>query len=207
MPGTEAPNVPLMSEGDELQVGMSVGTTGYGAQLAYSPYYHWALMGSGSSYSISSGGSFSTNVIYRYLYGEFGTGYYTRLNKFWRAEVLAGYGGGNTGNPANHRSLYNKIFLQPSIGISGPWVDAAFTPRFSYVRHFMERINGGKTKVDENVLFFEPSVTVRVGYEQLKFQLQGGLSIPGGASPFTYRNTFFTAGFHLTFVKDFDKYK
>ena len=201
------PNVPLMSEGDELQVGMSVGSNGYGAQLAYSPYYHWAITANGSTYSISNGGSFSTNVIFRHMYGEVGTGYYTRLSKYMRFEALAGFGSGNSGHPIDDKNLYRKFYFQPSIVVSSPYVDFGFTPRLSWVNHYLTKSNDVPAKFDESAVFMEPTLTARLGYEQLKLQVQGGLAFALGDSPFTYRNSFLTVGFHLTFVKDFEKYR
>lgn len=201
------PNVPLMSEGDELQVGMGIGSNGYGAQLAYSPYYHWAITANGSTFSVNSGGSFSTNVVFRHLYGEMGTGLYTRLSKYMRVEAIAGYGGGFSGNPTDNKNLYRKVYFQPSIGISGPIVDFGFTPRLSWVSHYMDKIRDVPVKRDQQAVFLEPTLTGRLGYEQLKLQVQGGLAFALGDAPFTYRNSFLTVGFHLTFVKDFEKYK
>lgn len=200
------PNVPLMSEGDELQVGISVGSTGYGAQLAYSPYYHWAITANGNTYSINSGGSYSTNRKFSHMYGEMGTGYYTRLSKYMRLEVLAGLGAGNSFDTTT-KQLYRKIYFQPSIGYSGPIFDLGFTPRVSNVLHYKDKVNDVAVKANQIAMFFEPCLTARVGYEQLKFQVQGGLSFPMGGTTYSYRNRFFTMGFHLTFVKDFEKYK
>jgi hypothetical protein len=201
------PNVPLMSEGDELQVGMSIGSNGYGAQIAYSPYYRWAITANGSTYSVTNGNSFSTNVVFRHLYGEVGTGLYTRFSKYVRGEVLGGFGSGYSGHPTDDKNLYRKLYLQPSIGISGPYVDFGFTPRLCWVDHFQDKVNDVKAAVEEQAVFMEPSVTLRAGYEQLKFQVQSGFAFALGDSPFTYRNRFIVMGFHLTFVKDFEKYR
>jgi hypothetical protein len=201
------PNVPLMSEGDELQVGLNVGSNGYGAQLAYSPYYHWAIAASGNTFSIMGGNGYSRNQLsFRHLYGEGSTGFYTRLSKYARFEFLGGYGAGQTGHPDDSRQMYRQLFLQPSLGVSGPWLDAGFTPRVCLVTHYKDFANGGSTKFNEKGTFFEPTITVRGGYEQLKFQLQGGLAFAMGAAPFTYRKSFMSFGVHLTFVKDFEKY-
>lgn len=200
------PNVPLMSEGDELQAGLGVGSNGYGAQLAYSPYYHWAITANGSTFSLNSGGSFSTSQVFRHLYGEMGTGWYTRLNKYLRAEALVGYGAGNS-DSIGHKSLYRKFYFQPTIGMSGPIVDFGITPRLCYISHYLDNVNDVKAKVSESGLFLEPSLTARIGYEQLKFQFQGGFAFALGDVPFTYRNSFVTMGIHLTFVKDFEKYR
>ena len=200
------PNVPLMSEGDELQVGMSVGSTGYGAQLAYSPYYHWAITANGNTFSVNNGGSFSTNRSFQHLYGEAGTGFYTRVNKYLRFEALAGFGSGYSFDTLTKR-LYRKLYFQPTFGYSGPVFDFGFTPRLSHVLNYRNKVNDVPQTMNNAAMFLEPCLTARVGYEQFKFQIQGGLSFPLGGTNFTYRNRFISMGFHLTFVKDFEKYK
>jgi hypothetical protein len=202
------PNVPLMSGGDELQVGMSVGSNGYGAQLAYSPYYHWAIAATGNTFSIMGGSGYTRNQLsFRHLYGEAATGYYTRLSKFARFELLGGYGGGATGHPDDSKHLYRRLFVQPSIGLSSPFIDAGFTPRICFVTHYLDVINGAQSKPNDKGTFFEPTVTLRGGMDEFKFQLQGGLAFPLGDVAFDYRRSFLSMGFHLTFVKDFDKYR
>jgi hypothetical protein len=201
------PNVPLMSEGDELQIGLNVGSNGYGAQLAYSPYYHWAIAATGNTFTVLSGnGRNPDSVAFKHFNGEACTGYYTRLNKFARLEVLAGYGAGQTGIP-DDKQLYNKFFVQPSIGISGPWVDAGFTPRLTFVNHQKDIVQGGTVKINDRGTFFEPTLTLRAGFEQFKFQMQGNLAFPLAKTAFTYRKSFLSIGIHLTFVKDFEKYR
>lgn len=195
--------VPLMSEGDETQVALNVASNGYGLQLAYSPYYHWAVIANGNTFTVVQDTNFE--IKYRHSYAEIGTGYYTRLTKYIRTEVLFGIGGGSSGLNTS-RSIYRRGFLQPSIGMSGKIIDAGITPRFAWVQHFQDRIGGTRATVNESAFFFEPILTLRLGMEQVKFQLQGGMSLPLGNAPFSYRQTFGSIGIHLTFVKDFDKY-
>jgi hypothetical protein len=202
------PNVPLMSQGDELQVGLNVGTNGYGAQIAYSPYYHWAIATTGNTFSIKGGNGYTNfETSYRHLYGEAATGYYTRLSKHARLEVLGGYGAGQTGQPDDNNSLYRRIFVQPSIGISSAFFDAGFTPRLSFVNHYRDFIAGVTTKPNEPGTFLEPTITLRAGMEEFKFQMQGGLAFPMAKTNFSYRKSFISFGFHLTFIKDFEKFR
>lgn len=197
------PNVLLMSEGDETQIGLNVGSNGYGMTLGYSPYYHWVLAASGNTFSYATDSGFV--IKQKHIYGEVATGYYTRLSKFARMEILAGYGTGSSGI-TNNRGLYRKVFLQPSVGISGPFVDAAFTPRLSWVSHFENRINGAASEVDASSVYLEPFLTFRAGWEQIKFQLQGGYSFEFGNPGYSNRGLVGSVGVHVTLFKDFDKY-
>ncbi len=198
--------VPLMSEGDEFHVSMSVGTNGYGAQLAYSPYYHWVIAASGNMFSNLGDSISAYNVGYRHIFGEALTGYYTRLDKLWRFEFLGGLGTGYSGHPDFLRRGYNRFVLQPSIGISAPNVDIGFTPKFSFVQRSFDRSLTQKSEVDESVAFLEPTLTVRAGFQELKFQLQGGLSFAMGDTPIAFKTGFLSFGFHINLTKDFDKY-
>lgn len=201
------PNVPLMSEGDELQIGAHIGGNGYGAQIAYSPYYHWAIATTGNTFTLLGGnGRNPNNITFRHFNGEASTGYYTRLSKYVRLEALAGVGAGQSGVP-DDKHLYHKYFVQPSIGISGPWIDAGFTPRITVVNQHKDIVQGGSVKVGDQATFLEPTITLRAGYEMFKFQLQGNLAIPLGSSAFSYGKSLITFGIHLTFVKDFEKYR
>ena len=199
-------NVPLMSEGDEFQVGMSAGTNGYGAQLAYSPYYHWAIAVTGNTFSTLGDSASQTNVNFRHLFGEALTGYYTRLDKLWRLEILAGVGTGYSGHPENLRQGYNRFVFQPSLGISAPYFDIGFTPKISYVNRTFNRVNNTKSLVEASGTFMEPTLTIRAGYEELKFQLQGGYSFLLGGANIPHVSKFITFGFHINLTKDFDKY-
>lgn len=198
--------VPLMSEGDEFQIGMSVGTNGYGAQVAYSPYYHWAIAATGNMFSNLGDSTSAYNVGYRHIFGEALTGYYTRIDKLWRMEILAGVGTGYSGHPEWMRQGYNRLVVQPSLGISAPNVDIGFTPKLSFVQRSFDKSLTQKSKVDESAAFFEPILTVRAGYQEFKFQIQGGLSFAMGDTPIQYRTGFLSFGFHINLTKDFDKY-
>jgi hypothetical protein len=195
--------VPLMSEGDETQVCLTAATNGYGGQIAYSPYYHWAVILNGSTFNVVQDTNF--DVKYRSSFGEIGTGYYTRLNKYARMEVLFGLGTGSIGFN-DERDRYRRAFVQPSFGVSGPWVDAGISTRFTYVDYFQRKEAGTATLLDQQGIFMEPILTARAGYEQVKFQGQFGFTIPLGTPDITYRHTFFGLGIHITFVKDYEKY-
>ncbi|MEM0998645.1 MAG: hypothetical protein AAGN35_16420 [Bacteroidota bacterium] len=198
------PNVLLMSDGDETQIGMQVGSNGYGLQLGYSPYYHWVLAASGNVYSFVADSNFVIRD--RHIYGEVATGYYTRLNRLGRLEILAGYGTGSTGL-SNDRGLYNRVFFQPSIGISGPYVDMAFTPRVAWVNHFENRTPGGVVEQDQSSMYLEPFLTFRGGWEQIKFQLQTGYSFELGDPAYSHQGFVGSIGFNVVLFRDFDRYK
>ena len=195
--------MPLMSEGDETQVSLGMGTNGYGVQLAYSPYYHWNIIANGAAFSVAQDTAFEKK--YTQKQGEIGTGFYTRLNKFARFETIMGLGSGNAGLEKD-REFYRKLFIQPAIGFSTRYIDAGVSTRLTFVQHHKTRVNGSQTRINDNGLFFEPGVMARVGYEQVKFSFQGGMSMPLVKPDLTYLRGFFGVGLHITFAKDFERY-
>ncbi|MGX5820838.1 hypothetical protein ACWKWU_21760 [Chitinophaga lutea] len=129
---------------------------------------------------------------------EAGIGFFKPLDPKKRVifDVYAGYGRGafKTLDRAAHsreqgvsisdyvlRTKFQKFFIQPSIGVSHKVVEAAFTPRVSFVNFFdntmaarvFENSPGEKDAFNrlrnKTVTFLEPTFTVRVGYRYVKW--------------------------------------
>lgn len=202
------PNVPLMSEGDEFHLGINAGSNGYVGQIAYSPYYHWAIAATGNTFSLYGDTISGSNYEFgfRHLYGEAVTGYYTRLDKYWRFELLGGIGRGHIGHPVAGREVFNKYIIQPSIGISAVNVDFGFTPRITFYDRVHVLRYSQKQDDPAKASFFEPVLTLRAGYQEFKFQVQAGLSIPLQNTSISRQSTFIGFGAHINLTKDFDKY-
>jgi hypothetical protein len=199
-------NVPLFSMADEAQAALNVGTSGYNAQLAYSPVSHVGLIGNGTYYRAYNDST--KKFTPRHIQGDIGAGYYTTLSKTARLEILVGYGAGQMEQDGvNH--LYRRMFIQPDVGYSGRIVDAALTTGLAQVSHFQTKENGGTLRVNSKSLFFEPALTFRVGYEQFKFSSQVGYSIPlngAGVLVDSHEGLMVNFGFHLIISKDFEAY-
>src|SRR5260221_4708466 len=77
---------------------------------------------------------------------------------------------------------YFKPFIQPSIGFSTKIIDIALTPRIGYVTYTSksDNVTDPQMRSDldtyysakKNTLVFEPGVTVRVGFKNVKLQGQ-----------------------------------
>ena len=113
------------------------------------------------------------------------------------------------------RGQYLKAFLQPSIGISTPTVDFYFTLRSSYVNVYnletdldadwnnsyisdeeYENYKEYYNRKNYNI-FYEPTLTLKFGSEELKFITQMGFSagqIPNLQTSFRQRPIIFTIG-------------
>ncbi len=132
-----ATNAPLLSEKGELQMTTWVGTAGFDPQVAYAVGDHMGLMLNGS---FASRDSDSTNNFHRHRFIEAGIGYFTKIGNLGRFEAYGGYGFGDL--QANfENSLWtsstnvtnNRIFIQPTVGISTDVFEAGFTPRLVWV--------------------------------------------------------------------------
>jgi hypothetical protein len=201
-------NVPLLSQVGETQGGLQLANNGYGLQLTHTPVYHWGFTGSGNVFTVVN----DTNHAYdrKHISGEAATGFYTRLTRTGRFEMYVGLSESSSGNSISRWHM-RRYFIQPSIGVSTPRYDLAFTPRFSFVDHYKTSGNTGTIQVeDDNVAFFEPSVTARGGFETFKFSLQFGLAfgLSNKTAPLAadYKGSLLAFGIHLCFGKDFDRY-
>jgi hypothetical protein len=87
------------------------------------------------------------------------------------------------------RTNGTKIFMQPSVGFASKIFDLAFTPRISMVKYMnFSSDNYPSNELENDYLtnneltklpyfLFDPAVTLRVGYQYLKAQIQYGRTI------------------------------
>ncbi|MFC2116548.1 hypothetical protein ACFLTU_08725 [Bacteroidota bacterium] len=148
---------------------------------------------------------------------EFGTGYYLPIPHHDRL-VFETYGGLGFGkvlsgyNSLSSSLKFQRYFLQPSIGFTGKVFDIAFSYRFSLLNYTDINYKANiphdealylNNLVETNLsLLSEPALTIRLGYENVKFQLQLGFS--KNASIPEFRNNFnFNIGVFMAIT---DKY-
>lgn len=171
-------NVPMFSESNEFSANVSY-FSGIDAQVAYSFSDHIAAMANGNMV-VRNGGFAEAYVPPRpnHLFGEAGIGYFTRKEEL-RLEVFGGYGVG-TGYSREPNELfgfggseivvkreYERIFLQPSLGIQFEETELVITSRFSAV-NFTSYAATVDTQVGFTTpptagynIFFEPALTWR----------------------------------------------
>jgi len=130
-------------------------------------------------------------------------GYYKPLHKSGVFEIYGGVGGSkqqhqyrseiyDPGNPAYNNLnagtsdlSFIKIFVQPSIGMTFNGFDFAFSTRFNRLSfnktdNQIDKLSNKyefdklyATAQTKNYMFFEPALTIRAGWKNLKVQLQG----------------------------------
>lgn len=106
-------------------------------------------------------------------------------NSKWVGEVYLGAGTTSIKNQVNGDALnvkYLKTFVQPSIGYRGRIFEFAFTTKIGVVNytHFTNQLSDQAQfttaesfyKRNKSVIVFEPGFTYRIGWKNIKFQVQ-----------------------------------
>ncbi|MDP4271084.1 MAG: hypothetical protein Q8909_13310 [Bacteroidota bacterium] len=189
--------IPLFTEKNDLRLiggaAFGEGADGYNAGIAYSITDQFALM---SDYTFSTS-SDATGGKQSRLNGALG--YYKAFKNSFVFETYAGlgsisehhsytypqhtsYGSGYSNQNYTSRLSASKLFLQPSFGYTSGSIDLAVGSRFDYLmfNNIETNLNPSLSEYTRlmslsqhnNILFFEPSFTLRVGWEYVKLQIQ-----------------------------------
>jgi hypothetical protein len=192
-------NVPLFKEKNEIHGAISAATssriTSENVQLAYAASNHIAVIG---NYMNVNATDLVTGNAGRARYIDVGGGYYKAFEKAVVLELLGGFGHctqnhvyddlmrtptGQVRATGNAQLAFNKIFFQPSVGLSTYGIDLAFTSMFSNlnytrVNHTLDTLTRveynrlNELRANPNIVMFEPSVTFRFGWRFVKGQIQ-----------------------------------
>ncbi len=221
-----AVNTPLFTDGGQahLNVAGSMGdgdgagrTNFFDVQASYSPVKHLGIIGNYSTYGYTPDNYdfVSGNVDAKAHLIEAGLGGYYPVGDRTFKMVVEMYGGGGAGTIRSDVDMdVTKLFLQPGIGVTSPWFDAAFNMRVSNINYSNLDDNGrGNSylidrelintftgrRIDEgSYTFMEPSLTVRVGYKFAKAQFQSVFANPVSTLPWRYNGARFTVGFYFS---------
>ncbi|MFP4059408.1 MAG: hypothetical protein ACLFUC_02870 [Bacteroidales bacterium] len=174
-------NAPMLSNKGEVQVSANTGSSGFDPQLAFAATDHLGFIVNGSFRNDTRD---SANY-HKHSMVELGAGYFDKLGTSGRYELYGGYGFGNVegywgsdesifNDAANAR--FNRFFLQPAIGASTSFFDGSFAARFAFVNMNLQEGNVGRSAQYD--AFIEPVITAKLGFKQVKFISQLGLSLP-----------------------------
>lgn len=196
--GPNSGNIPLLKNKGDVRIAAAVAssdeTSGYELQSAYAFVKHFAGM---FNFYYADGGESTTSSqttateTGNGVYAELGAGYFSPINKSnW---IFEAYGGAGTGTVNNTYGLNEaskvgvfKIFMQPSVGYttSNGVFNVAVASRFSHVHLRIKELNlSGNNpgeveniyniKNEPNIVYWEPSIVFRLGFnETIKLQLQ-----------------------------------
>jgi hypothetical protein len=138
-----------------------------------------AIMSSFNSFNESYADT-DGDLIGKGTYFELGIGKFNHGKKSKLAgEIFLGLGYGsirNTYQDQDANLKFIKPFIQPSGGFSSAMLDIALTPRISWVNYISK--SGNSSIADDfyskkkSTITFEPGVTIRLGYKNVKLQYQ-----------------------------------
>ncbi len=154
---------------------------------------------------------------------EAGAGYYKPLDNLFVFETYGGFGFGNVENgypiyPYTENQQVSKIdfvkfFAQPSLGLTTRYFDIAISTRFSGLKYtylsypYMVQSEDldDLEYITKNYfsILFEPAVTVRLGYKNVKLQYQFGMSFNLTNPDFPQENMMMSLGICLILGKDY----
>jgi len=206
---SNAVNAPLLKEKGEVQVNV----TQNDLQAAVAVGDHFGLMLNGF-YKGYKDGNYNHNGVL----GEFGLGYFQRLENNFVFETFAGAGVAGirkqkeftSESSAPYIGKFNaeamKVFLQPEVGYKSRVFDAVISSRFSFVKY--RNFSSQNYPQDElrkdyldndnltgpTFIFAEPALTFRLGYKYIKLQAQYGLTINLTGNNIRHPNNFSSLG-------------
>ena len=182
-------NVPLLKKKGEFAVSAGKGSTGndhgsaegFNTQAALAVGKSTAIIS--SFYSMKSSGD---DIEGKGNYFEIGVGKFKGNDETkFIAEIFGGTGFGSIQNSMGSDKInlkYVKPFIQPSCGFSTKVIDIAVTARIGLVSYTSKSENisdpqqqqtfGNFWSENKNSFVFEPGVTFRIGYQNIKLQLQ-----------------------------------
>jgi hypothetical protein len=176
-------NAPLFSGPEQFEGSINGGKNGGELLLAVSPINHLGVIATGNYKNTEDDEKTNSNGdlkdFNKHLFGEAGIGYYTKIGNKGAFEIYSGYGRGITEGLNEELSVrdydkayYTKYFLQPQIGIYNHVFEGALVTRLSLID-----MNSIVNDYQQSVVFFEPGIVMKVGYKNIKFCSQIGLSV------------------------------
>lgn len=196
----EGDNMFVISSGS----GIGDALTMFDVQGAYAITNHFAVTGAYFSTEEEGGNEPGTDYSKGSMF-EVGAGIYQPLGKIGSFDFFGGYGNGDQFHQYNTSSWdytgmglgnetvetgiaalrYNRFFARSSIGLTTKIIDLAFSARLSNMRYYdvQSSIDGEGDEFNTlsrlsglSCWWFEPAVTLRLGYSPVKLQLQVALS-------------------------------
>jgi hypothetical protein len=209
-------NVPLFTEKKEVRVSASYqalqNSKGGSFQTALSVSDHIGIMMNGllvkSVYDEYFLSGQDKESLCRGNLLEFGTGYYTVLDRRLKSDfVFETYGGIGFGKYRNstasdiwpYEASYQRLFIQPSAGLKSKHFEVAVSTRLAGLNYSNYRMNSGQTceTLEKFTLLLEPAITLRAGFENVKVQLQSGLSFNLNNPELEQEYFYFGAGIYI----------
>jgi len=184
-------NVPLFREKNEFRGTIAAGggeeISTAEVQVAYSVTKNLAIM---TNFMSGKGGEVEDNNWAKGKYLDGAVGYFKPFNEFGSFEIYAGFGACNQHHQYGTKDYsdgtadlsFVKYFLQPSLGLTFRAFDIAISTRFSQLSFYkvdnqitmdnIELYYVDTIAQNKKSYLFEPALTIRGGWKNVKVQLQ-----------------------------------
>ncbi len=216
-------NVPLLSKKNEAKAELSTGNERIGIQTAMAITNQLAIQLNGGIFKESDDNNDNKNNGSGYL-GEIGFGFFKEFSPKWIVETYALGAFGSMENhlpstvdkyPNTKGDIYADLYkfgLQPSIGYKSKYFDASFSTRISNLRYnnikgdliYRDEVQAEYLKNNSSTMLLEPAITLAVGYNMVKVEVQYGLSLNLTNNNFRQKHTYFGLGLSLRLGNSFD---
>lgn len=170
----------LMDKRGEASASGYAGVNGTDIQLAYAVSDDIGLLAAGS---FGENESKTSDDYHKHKYGELGMQYQQDFG-IGRVEVIGGFGKGSatsvdtyefiTESEVQATGQYNKLFLQPNIGLETNLLDAGLALRLGHVIFTEFETSSDRYTENQQSTFFEPAVFARMGWKNVKLEAQVG---------------------------------
>ena len=207
-------NVPLISEKGQTNLTLSGNGNQVEFQGAYGIAENIAIQANGGLFipsDLDNGNGGSGKFV------EVGAGYFKPINTDWVFEAYGIVGIGSVENhlpsTKNEAPLTNgdisanvlRIGIQPNFGYVSKHFSAAISSRFVNLSYnkiegdliFEDQIYINYLNENKSNFLIEPAITLRAGFEKIKFQLQYGYSLNLSNSDFRQDTSYLTFGLNF----------
>jgi len=189
-------NAPLLSNKGEVQASVNIGISGIDPQLAVAVTENIGLMLNASFYDMNN--TDPDGYKNGRLFIEGGIGYYKPFYSDIRFETFGGFGVGeingyfeNNVFSGHGASQYRRVFIQPDIGFCTDVFDISLAGRLCFVNIVLTSDSLRQFSRNTFDPFFEPTITVKVGYKYVKFVTQFGVSFPLRSATYHYDQVYY----------------
>ncbi|MBP7731735.1 MAG: hypothetical protein KA114_08885 [Bacteroidales bacterium] len=194
-------NAPMLTNKNEVQAAVYIGTSGFDPQIAWAPTNHIGVMANASFMNSTSD---STENYHKHSFFEFGAGYYTAFGERFKFETFGGAGFGKI-SALYENDLWTstsqvdivRYFVQPTVGVTSKAIDFGVSSRLALVN--MKQEDKSTTS-----LMLEPAATLKIGWDYIKIVGKVGFSAPLTKDvKFEYQPFLFSVGLQGNFGKVF----
>lgn len=198
---------PLHKDAGDFSACHELGYRGFSGYASYSPVKHFGLMLDGNVIISNSNEEEKTPYTFNNSLNT-SIGLYSEIKQGLICELFGGVGMSdyrmiNSYNPKNGylTGRIQRMFIQPGIGMRSDFITLSFATRYSLNQYLYSFDESEGNMFSGTMGSIDPVINASLGFEYVKFSVQGGLSIPDRKLPdnFSYVPFIFQLGIQYNF--------